>query len=76
MASAVFGPWFASQKPRAHTIRSEPVFYRNLEEALDVRREDHTLYTLLKKAWPAGSMLDFCSADSLAFGLWKAAQGF
>jgi len=58
----------ASQKTRAHTMRSAPAFYRNLEEALDVRRKDHGLYTLLKNTWTEGETLDFCSNDSLSFG--------
>lgn len=58
----------ASQKPHAHTMRSAPAFYRNLEEALDVRRKDHGLYTLIKNTWAEGATADFCSNDSLSFG--------
>lgn len=68
MSSVIYGPWIASQKPRVHTMRSAPIFYRNVEEALDIQRKDHKIYTLLRRTWPAGSMVDFCCADSLAFG--------
>lgn len=68
MSSVVFSRWMASQKPRAHTTRSLPAFYRNLEEALDVRRRNHGLYTLLKNTWAEGATADFCSNDSLSFG--------
>lgn len=44
------------------------VFYRNLEEALDFRRKDQRLYTLLKNTWENGITADFCSNDSLSFG--------
>jgi 8-amino-7-oxononanoate synthase len=68
MSSVIFSRWMASQKPRAHTMRSAPAFYRNLEEALDVRRKDHGLYTLIKNTWAEGVTADFCSNDSLSFG--------
>ncbi|KAL8753773.1 MAG: hypothetical protein Q9184_005324 [Pyrenodesmia sp. 2 TL-2023] len=68
MSSVVFSRWMASQKPRAHTMRSAPAFYRNLEESLDVRRKDHGLLTLFKNTWTEGVTADFCSNDSLAFG--------
>ncbi|TGO20104.1 hypothetical protein BTUL_0001g01130 [Botrytis tulipae] len=68
MPSVIFSRWMASQKSRAHTMRGAPVFYRNLEEALDVRRKDHGLYTLVKNTWAEGTTVDFCSNDSLSFG--------
>ena len=68
MSSVIFSRWMASQKPRAHSMRSAPAFYRNLEEALDVRRKDHGLYTLIKNTWAEGATADFCSNDSLSFG--------
>ena len=49
-------------------MRSAPAFYRNLEEALDVRRKDHGLYTLIKNTWADGETADFCSNDSLSLG--------
>lgn len=68
MSSVIFTRWMASQKDRAHTMRSAPTFYRNLEEALDVRRKDHGLHTLIKNTWADGATADFCSNDSLSFG--------
>ena len=68
MSSVLFSRWMASQKPRAHTMRSAPVFYRNLEEALDVRRKSHGLYSLLKNTWADGATTDFFSNDTLSFG--------
>ncbi|TWU78586.1 hypothetical protein ED733_004232 [Metarhizium rileyi] len=49
-------------------MRDAPSFYRNLEEALDVRRKCHGLYTLFENTWTKGPTTDFCSNDSLAFG--------
>ncbi|KAF7895521.1 uncharacterized protein EAF01_009483 [Botrytis porri] len=63
-----FNRWVASQKPRAHTMRHAPAFYRNLEEALDFRRESHNLQTLVKNTWANGETVDFFSNDSLSFG--------
>lgn len=68
MSSVLFSRWMASQKPCAHTIRSAPIFYRNLEEALDLRRKSHGLYTLFKNTWVEGATTDFCSNDTLSFG--------
>ncbi|KAK6602577.1 class II aminotransferase 8-amino-7-oxononanoate synthase [Botrytis cinerea] len=63
-----FNRWAASQKPRSHTMYDAPAFYRNLEEALDVRRENHDLHTLVKNTWAKGETVDFFSNDSLSFG--------
>ncbi|KAF7193777.1 8-amino-7-oxononanoate synthase [Pseudocercospora fuligena] len=68
MTSNVWGQWAASQKPRGPTMREAAVFYRNLEEALDVRRRDNGLYVPMKNTWIEGLSIDFCSNDSLSFG--------
>lgn len=68
MPSVTFSRWMAGQKPRADTMRGAPAFYRNLEDALDVRRKDHGLYSLLKNTWTEGATADFCSNDTLSFG--------
>ena len=49
-------------------MKSAPTFYRNLEEALDVRRADHGMYTRTKSAWKMGQAIDFCSNDLLSLG--------
>lgn len=49
-------------------MKNESAFYRNIEEALDIRREDHTLYTLKENLWKSKDAIDFCSNDMLALG--------
>lgn len=49
-------------------MKHAPTFYRNLEEALDVRRADHAMATRSKQAWKTGSSIDFCSNDLLSLG--------
>lgn len=68
MSSDIFTRWAASQKPHSEAMRDAPAFYRNLEEALDVRRKDQRLYTLLKNTWAKGESADFLSNDTLSFG--------
>ena len=60
--------WIRSQKLQAHSYKNSSVFYRNLEEALDVRRADHALYTIQKHTWKEGHAVDFCSNDLLSLG--------
>ncbi|KAL4968633.1 aminoacyl transferase sphA [Aspergillus stella-maris] len=67
-SSPLFTRWLANQKPRAQTLLTAPIFYRNLEEALDVRRKDHGVYSLLKNTWSNGTTIDICTNDSLSFG--------
>ena len=49
-------------------MKSAPVFYRNLEEALDVRRRDHGLHTIKINLWQDGDAVDFSSNDTLSLG--------
>ena len=49
-------------------MKDAPNFYRNLEEALDVRRTDHGMFTRTKSAWKVGQAVDFCSNDLLSLG--------
>ena len=49
-------------------MKSAPAFYRNLEEALDVRRRDHGLYTIKSNIWKDGDAIDFSSNDTLSLG--------
>lgn len=54
--------WIQGQKMRGASMKGAPVFYRNLEEALDARRGTHNLATL--HTW--GHMIDFSSNDFLS----------
>lgn len=49
-------------------MKNAPTFYRNLEEALDIRRADHALLTQHKSTWKDGNAVDFCSNDFLSLG--------
>lgn len=60
--------WMKAQKPRAPLMKDAPAFYRNLEEALDVRRADHGCFTRTMSAWKVGKASDFCSNDLLSMG--------
>lgn len=60
--------WIKAQILKAPAMRSAPAFYRNLEEALDVRRRDHGLYTIKTNSWKDGDVIDFSSNDTLSLG--------
>ncbi|KAI0407869.1 5-aminolevulinate synthase [Xylaria palmicola] len=46
-----------------------PTFYRNLEEALDVRRASHSFYSIVQNSWQnTEDAVDFCSGDILGLG--------
>ena len=60
--------WIKAQKLKAPAMKTAPAFYRNLEEALDVRRRDHGLYTIKTNIWKDGSAVDFSSNDTLSLG--------
>ncbi|KID94116.1 Pyridoxal phosphate-dependent transferase, major domain protein, partial [Metarhizium majus ARSEF 297] len=58
-----------AQKIKGPQMKDAPTFYRNLEEALDLRRCDHGMFTNgLKSPWKSGKALDFCSNDLLSLG--------
>lgn len=61
--------WIKSQKPLAPQMKDAPTFYRNLEEALDVRRSTQSMLTRGQNTWKAGGAIDFCSNDLLSLGL-------
>ncbi|RYP86958.1 hypothetical protein DL770_004839 [Monosporascus sp. CRB-9-2] len=61
--------WIKGQKPKAPQMKNASIFHRNLEEALDVRRADHAMYTRTKSAWKTGTAVDFCSNDLLSLGV-------
>ena len=60
--------WMKAQKLKAPAMKSAPAFYRNLEEALDVKRRDHGLYTIKSNIWKDGDSIDFSSNDTLSLG--------
>ncbi|KAI1345313.1 5-aminolevulinate synthase [Xylaria sp. FL0043] len=56
---------------KGHRIRPEqtkslPTFYRNLEEALDVKRASDNFYSILPTSGPDASFVDFCSGDVMS----------
>ncbi|GFF35666.1 8-amino-7-oxononanoate synthase [Aspergillus udagawae] len=61
--------WIKSQKLIAPRMKDAPTFYRNLEEALDVRRSTQSLMTRGQSTWKTGDAIDFCSNDLLSLGL-------
>lgn len=66
--TTMLSSWMKAQKPRAPLMKDAPIFYRNLEEALDIRRADHGCFTRVMSAWKVGQALDFCSNDLLSLG--------
>ncbi|KAG5981714.1 hypothetical protein E4U55_002639 [Claviceps digitariae] len=58
--------WITVHQPRGHQMKNAPTFYRNLEDALDVRREGHYMMTSVPCAWKLGGAYDFSSNDSLS----------
>lgn len=67
-ATQMLESWIKDQKLKAPLMKGAPTFYRNLEEALDVRRADHAMFTRTKSAWKIGTAVDFCSNDLLSLG--------
>ncbi|KAL9132081.1 MAG: hypothetical protein Q9217_000117 [Psora testacea] len=68
MSSTMLTEWMQSQRPKAPAMRGAPTFYRNLEEALDVRRKDHGLFITKTNIWKIGDAVDFSSNDTLSLG--------
>ena len=68
MSTLMLAEWIKAQKLKAPSMKSAPAFYRNLEEALDVRRRDHGLYTIKSNIWKDGDAVDFSSNDTLSLG--------
>lgn len=52
----------------AEETKSLPTFYRNLEEALDIKRASDSFYSTLPTADLHGSTADFCSGDVMSMG--------
>lgn len=58
---------------KGHRIQPEqtkslPTFYRNLEEALDVKRASDNFYSTLPASGLDASSVDFCSGDVMSMG--------
>ncbi|KAI4236638.1 MAG: hypothetical protein LQ349_002411 [Xanthoria aureola] len=68
MAAPILADWIRNQKLKGPAAKSATTFDRNLEEALDVRRRDHALYTLKQNLWREGTAIDFSSSDALSLG--------
>ena len=60
--------WIKAQKAVTPTMKTASVFYRNLEEALDVKRRDHALFTIKPDVLKSGNVVDFGSNDTLSLG--------
>lgn len=57
-----------SQKPDLRIRKTAPVFIRNLEEALDLRRANYNLFITIANIWQISDAVDFCSNDILSLG--------
>ncbi|KAI4262491.1 MAG: hypothetical protein L6R42_002333 [Xanthoria sp. 1 TBL-2021] len=68
MSAAMLEGWMKGQKLMAPSMKGSPVLYRNLEEALDVRRRDHALFVIRKNVRQDDDTIDFSSNDILALG--------
>ncbi|CAO1601814.1 hypothetical protein XANCAGTX0491_005451 [Xanthoria calcicola] len=68
MAAPILADWIRNQKLKGLAAKSATTFDRNLEEALDVRRRDHALYTLKQNLWREGTAIDFSLSDALSLG--------
>jgi 8-amino-7-oxononanoate synthase len=61
MSTSFISEWAKAQQPKAPSMRNASVFYRNLEEELDVRRAQHACIMLHTKE----KVIDFSSTDIL-----------
>ena len=68
MSTVGLAKWMKAQTVKAPAMKNAPAFYHNLEEALDVRRRDHALYTIKTNIWKDGDAVDFSSNDTLSLG--------
>ncbi|OJJ73133.1 hypothetical protein ASPBRDRAFT_40752 [Aspergillus brasiliensis CBS 101740] len=65
MSASFLVEWAKAQQPKAPTMKDASVFYRNLEEELDVRRAQHGCIMLHTKEQQENPMVDFSSTDIL-----------
>ncbi|ESZ94755.1 putative aminotransferase [Sclerotinia borealis F-4128] len=56
------------QRVNQRATKALPTFYRNLEEALDVRRASHNFYSIVQNSWQTSNAVDLCSGDILGLG--------
>ncbi|XXH03854.1 hypothetical protein Hte_010260 [Hypoxylon texense] len=56
------------QRLNSHSTKALPTFYRNLEEALDVRRASHSFHSIVQNSWQTDNAVDFCSGNILSLG--------
>ncbi|KAI1170513.1 5-aminolevulinate synthase [Nemania sp. FL0916] len=56
------------QRVQPRSVEDMPIFYQNLEEALDVRRNAHNFYSLVQNNWRTSNAVDLCSGDILSLG--------
>ncbi|PNY26686.1 5-aminolevulinate synthase [Tolypocladium capitatum] len=68
-SSTMLLSWMKDQRPKVPLMKTASTFSRNLEEALDARRADHSLFTRTMSAWKSGQAIDFCSNDLLSLGV-------
>lgn len=65
-ASGFVGIRVRQQAVEASATQALPTFYRNIEEALDVRRTAHNFYLIAQNSWQTyDHIVDFCSGDIL-----------
>lgn len=57
-----------SQRIKSDKSRPLSTFYRNLEDALDVRRSSFTFHSIAQNIWQTEDAVDFCSGDILGLG--------
>ncbi|KAI9658935.1 MAG: putative secondary metabolism biosynthetic enzyme [Bathelium mastoideum] len=70
MAAQFLTDWISSQKLKGPSMKDASIFYRNLEEAIDVKRRDHVRLTLRTNIWRGGNeAIDFISNDLLSLGV-------
>jgi 8-amino-7-oxononanoate synthase len=65
MSSTFVTEWAKAQQPKGPSMKNAPVFYRNLEEELDIKRAQHSCAMLHTK----DHVVDFSSCDTLSLGL-------
>ena len=53
---------------RPETLKSLPTFYRNIEEALNIRRASQNFYSIVTSTIRTSGAIDFCSGDVLSLG--------
>lgn len=65
--SGLLATQIRSQRVEANASRDLPVFYRNIEDALDVRRATQSFHAMTPSNWQTGNAVDFCSSDYLSW---------